>query len=188
MKFGVMLSDVIRSLFKKPVTRQYPFEKTAAPERLRGKLYWEPSRCTGCMLCCKDCPSNALELTTIDRAAKQDCCCCGAMIGTARPVDVCRATEFRDDRNNRVGPRRSESITQRNQSCVESSQAVGKRSRRVALVLMRIPSTGLDYRYPWPAVCRQETGRCQHHVFDLLRVPRPAPHPVHVALVLGNLL
>jgi formate hydrogenlyase subunit 6/NADH:ubiquinone oxidoreductase subunit I len=71
MRFGVMLSDVLRSLFKKPVTRLYPFEKTAAPDRLRGKLYWEPSRCTGCMLCCKDCPSNALELTTIDRAAKR---------------------------------------------------------------------------------------------------------------------
>ncbi|MFZ6029501.1 MAG: 4Fe-4S dicluster domain-containing protein [Chloroflexota bacterium] len=71
MRFGVMISDVLRSLFKKPATRQYPFEKTAAPDRLRGKLVWDPSRCTGCMLCCKDCPSNALELTTIDRAAKR---------------------------------------------------------------------------------------------------------------------
>lgn len=71
MRFGAMISDVLRSLFKKPVTRQYPFEKTETPERLRGKLYWNPERCTGCMLCCKDCPSNAIELTIIDRASKR---------------------------------------------------------------------------------------------------------------------
>jgi len=71
MKFGAMLVDVIGSLFKKPVTQKYPFEKTPAPERLRGKLTWDPKLCTGCMLCCKDCPSDAIELITIDRASKR---------------------------------------------------------------------------------------------------------------------
>jgi formate hydrogenlyase subunit 6/NADH:ubiquinone oxidoreductase subunit I len=71
MKWGAMFGDLVRSLFKRPVTEMYPFKKTAAPERLRGELHWNPEKCTGCQLCVKDCPSNAIELVTIDRAAKR---------------------------------------------------------------------------------------------------------------------
>lgn len=71
MRIGSMLSDVLRGFFRKPVTQLYPFEKTSAPEAFRGKLVWDPTKCTGCQLCVKDCPSNALELITIDRAAKR---------------------------------------------------------------------------------------------------------------------
>lgn len=66
MKFATMLQDTLRSLFRKPVTRLYPSERQTAPDRLRGKLVWNPEKCTGCCLCVKDCPSNALELITID--------------------------------------------------------------------------------------------------------------------------
>jgi NAD(P)H-quinone oxidoreductase subunit I len=66
-----MLGDVIRSLFTKPVTEQYPFVRTAAPDNFRGKLFWEPEKCTGCQLCVKDCPADALELIVIDKAAKR---------------------------------------------------------------------------------------------------------------------
>jgi formate hydrogenlyase subunit 6/NADH:ubiquinone oxidoreductase subunit I len=71
MRIGTMLKDVITSLFRKPVTQPYPFERKDAPERLRGKLQWDPAKCTGCSLCSKDCPSNALEVVTLDRAKKQ---------------------------------------------------------------------------------------------------------------------
>lgn len=71
MKIGSMLKDVLESLFKKPITQRYPFTKTPPPERYRGKLYWDPSKCTGCQLCIKDCPSDAIELIVIDRAAKR---------------------------------------------------------------------------------------------------------------------
>ncbi|MEA4906934.1 MAG: 4Fe-4S binding protein [Chloroflexi bacterium] len=71
MKIGAMLGDVVRSLFSKPVTERYPFERKPAPERLRGKLYWDPSKCTGCQLCVKDCPSNALELVVLDKVNKR---------------------------------------------------------------------------------------------------------------------
>ncbi len=71
MKIGAMFSDIITSLFKKPFTEQYPFEKKAAPESLRGKLHWDASKCSGCMLCVKDCPANAIELITIDKANKR---------------------------------------------------------------------------------------------------------------------
>lgn len=71
MKFGAMLGDITRSLFRKPVTEKYPFEKHAAPDRLRGKLTYHPEKCTGCGLCTKDCPSDAIELITIDKKAKR---------------------------------------------------------------------------------------------------------------------
>jgi formate hydrogenlyase subunit 6/NADH:ubiquinone oxidoreductase subunit I len=71
MKLGTMLWDVIGSLFRRPVTQNYPAVRQAAPERLRGKLQWNPEKCTGCSLCAKDCPSNAIEVLTIDRARRQ---------------------------------------------------------------------------------------------------------------------
>jgi formate hydrogenlyase subunit 6/NADH:ubiquinone oxidoreductase subunit I len=66
-----MLQDILTSLFRKPATEPYPFKKQPAPERLRGKLEWDPAKCTGCQLCCKDCPSDAIQLVTIDKAKKQ---------------------------------------------------------------------------------------------------------------------
>jgi formate hydrogenlyase subunit 6/NADH:ubiquinone oxidoreductase subunit I len=71
MKFATMVDDVVESFFKKPVTQLYPFEKTPAPLCVRGKLSFDPSACTGCGLCVKDCPADALELVTLDRAAKR---------------------------------------------------------------------------------------------------------------------
>jgi len=71
MKLGAMLGNVLTSLFRKPATQKYPFEKLQAPERLRGRLVWDPSKCTGCQLCVKDCPSNAVELIVLDKAAKR---------------------------------------------------------------------------------------------------------------------
>jgi len=71
MKFGTMLKDILESLFKKSSTQLYPFEKVPPPERYRGELFYNPAACTGCGLCTKDCPSRAIELVTLDRAAKR---------------------------------------------------------------------------------------------------------------------
>jgi formate hydrogenlyase subunit 6/NADH:ubiquinone oxidoreductase subunit I len=71
MKIGTMLRDVFESFFKKPATQIYPLEKVITSDRFRGKLVYDPTACTGCCLCTKDCPSNAIELITIDRAAKR---------------------------------------------------------------------------------------------------------------------
>jgi formate hydrogenlyase subunit 6/NADH:ubiquinone oxidoreductase subunit I len=71
MKIVTMLLDVLRSLGQRPFTRQYPFEKRPSPERLRGQLHFDPTNCTGCCLCVKECPANALELITLDQKAKQ---------------------------------------------------------------------------------------------------------------------
>lgn len=71
MTIGSMFGDIFKSLFKKPVTEKYPFVKKDAPENLRGKLVWDPEKCSGCQLCVKDCPANALELISVDKVNKK---------------------------------------------------------------------------------------------------------------------
>jgi formate hydrogenlyase subunit 6/NADH:ubiquinone oxidoreductase subunit I len=71
MKIATMFNDVVESLWKKPATQKYPFERVDAPQRLRGKLTWDPEKCTGCNLCSKDCPADAIEIITIDKKAKR---------------------------------------------------------------------------------------------------------------------
>jgi formate hydrogenlyase subunit 6/NADH:ubiquinone oxidoreductase subunit I len=71
MRLGTMLKDVIAAFFQKPITQEYPFERTAPTERLRGRLTWDPATCTGCGLCSKDCPSEALEWVVNDKKNKR---------------------------------------------------------------------------------------------------------------------
>ncbi len=72
MKIGAMLGDAVRSLFRKPVTEKYPFERLhEGPERLRGALALIPGKCSGCGICAKDCPAEALEIITLDKKAKK---------------------------------------------------------------------------------------------------------------------
>ena len=71
MKLSNMLGDVLHSLVRRPATEFYPFERHATPPALRGQLAWDVEKCTGCSLCVKDCPSRALELIVVDKAAKR---------------------------------------------------------------------------------------------------------------------
>ncbi len=71
MSIGTMFGDIIKSLFKKPATEKYPYERKEEPERLRSQLHWDMEKCTGCMMCVRDCPANALDLIVIDRAKKR---------------------------------------------------------------------------------------------------------------------
>lgn len=71
LPIGSMLGDVLHSFFTKPVTRRYPFDRKEAPEAFRGKLMWDLTNCTGCQLCIKDCPADAIELIVVDRASKR---------------------------------------------------------------------------------------------------------------------
>jgi formate hydrogenlyase subunit 6/NADH:ubiquinone oxidoreductase subunit I len=92
MRLAAMLGEVLRSLVARPATRRYPVERAATPERLRGKLRWRAAGCTGCALCVKDCPANALDLIVIDKAAKRfamrydaaRCTYCGQCIQSCR--------------------------------------------------------------------------------------------------------
>ena len=89
MKFAAMLEDVVHSLWRKPNTERVP---SPAPPRLRGKLHWSPEGCTGCALCAKDCPAQALELIRLDtkgkrfllRYAEDRCTFCGQCVENCR--------------------------------------------------------------------------------------------------------
>jgi len=92
MKITGMLTDVLRSALRTPNTRRYPMVQTPAPARLRGRLHYTPAGCTGCQLCTKDCPADAIELITIDKAAKRfvlrydldRCTFCGQCVESCR--------------------------------------------------------------------------------------------------------
>ena len=71
MKIGTMFNDILRSFFSRHTTQLYPVQRIPPPERYRGILSYTPSLCTGCSLCVKDCPSDAIELVILDRAAKK---------------------------------------------------------------------------------------------------------------------
>lgn len=60
-----MLPELIRNFFKKPNTVKYPFERLTPPSGFRGKMVWEPEKCTGCQACVRDCPTNAIEVTRV---------------------------------------------------------------------------------------------------------------------------
>ena len=71
MKIGSMFKDIFKSFFSAPVTETYPLKKPQTAKRFRGRLHFDPVKCTGCNLCFKDCPAYALEVIILDRAAKR---------------------------------------------------------------------------------------------------------------------
>ncbi len=70
-KLSAMWKDALETFVKSPATQRYPFVRIDAPEYLRSKLHWDLAECTGCQLCAKDCPANAIDIITIDKKAKQ---------------------------------------------------------------------------------------------------------------------
>ena len=93
MRIGTMFKDIFKSFFTKSSTQLYPVERVSPPERYRGILSYNPSVCTGCNLCVKDCPSDAIDLVIIDRAANKyvmkyrmdRCIYCGQCVVNCKP-------------------------------------------------------------------------------------------------------
>ena len=71
VKLGSLLGNALKSLFSKPATQQYPAVKTATPISLRGALVYDADKCTGCNMCAKDCPADAIEILIVDRKEKK---------------------------------------------------------------------------------------------------------------------
>jgi formate hydrogenlyase subunit 6/NADH:ubiquinone oxidoreductase subunit I len=62
---GKMSREVLTSLFRKPATVLYPYVKVLMPDRFRGKIKFISSRCIGCKLCMRDCPTNCITITKV---------------------------------------------------------------------------------------------------------------------------
>ena len=88
IKHGTMLSDIVKAFFHKPATINYPAEYSEVPVRTRGKVIYTADTCTGCRLCVKDCPANAIDILVIDRKEKrfvmdynlENCIFCGQCV------------------------------------------------------------------------------------------------------------
>ncbi|OGD27702.1 MAG: hypothetical protein A2V57_07865 [Candidatus Aminicenantes bacterium RBG_19FT_COMBO_65_30] len=71
MKIAVFLPELLRHLFKKPATVDYPFKKLEVPKDFRGTPYLNPEMCIACRACERDCPAEAIEISSVNEAEKR---------------------------------------------------------------------------------------------------------------------
>lgn len=71
MRIAAFLPEILRQLFKKPATVDYPFTKLQVPKGFRGSPYLDPSTCIVCKACERDCPAEAITITPVNEAEKR---------------------------------------------------------------------------------------------------------------------
>jgi formate hydrogenlyase subunit 6/NADH:ubiquinone oxidoreductase subunit I len=70
MKLAAFLPELVRHLFKKPATVDYPFQKLEVPKDFRGSPYLRPELCIVCRACERDCPAEAIDISSVNEAEK----------------------------------------------------------------------------------------------------------------------
>ena len=84
-----MIAQVMETIFKKPITVNYPADKSKMPHGFRGKLKFYPEKCIGCKICMKDCPSNAIEIKKVGEKQFEAIVDLDKCIYCAQCVDSC---------------------------------------------------------------------------------------------------
>ncbi|HOW90383.1 MAG TPA: 4Fe-4S binding protein [Elusimicrobiales bacterium] len=56
------LGEVLRNLFAKKATSDYPFAKAVVAPRYRGRIAFDSATCIGCKMCVRVCPAKAIEI------------------------------------------------------------------------------------------------------------------------------
>lgn len=59
-----MAGNIIKNIFHKPVTRQYPLQRRKPFAGVRGRIIFEPAKCEFCGDCERICPAQAIVLDT----------------------------------------------------------------------------------------------------------------------------
>ncbi len=71
---------MLKNLFKKPVTVNYPAEPIQFPEHSRGHIEIDIDSCISCNLCALNCPSKAIKVDRVKgtwEISRMDCVQCG---------------------------------------------------------------------------------------------------------------
>lgn len=59
----------LRNFFRRAMTVEYPEERSALPERFRGRLALNLKTCLGCTLCSQVCPNGSIQMVRRERTA-----------------------------------------------------------------------------------------------------------------------
>jgi NADH-quinone oxidoreductase subunit I len=59
-----LFTEIMKNLFKRPATYEFPREDRPAQSDYRGMQILDFEKCTGCKLCAIDCPAYAIEMKT----------------------------------------------------------------------------------------------------------------------------
>ncbi len=71
MRLAAFLPELLRHLFKKPATVDYPFQKLEVPKDFRGSPFLRTELCIVCRACERDCPAEAIDITSVNEAEKK---------------------------------------------------------------------------------------------------------------------
>ncbi len=64
---------MLKTAFRQPITKDYPFGPALMTERFRGKLDIDPEKCTGCRVCQLVCPvPQCVTMVTVGKRRVTD--------------------------------------------------------------------------------------------------------------------